>query len=251
VLRCGEYHYRGDELGPSNRARAPDTNAKRLSLSTLVTISGSYGAGGSRVGPALAERLGVPFLDRAIPAAVAEELAVPFDDAEAHDEQLNASWLERMLRGFILQDIATPSATLSADATDDFRKATEEVLLRQAATGRGVILGRGAAVLLRDDERVLRVRLDGPPERRVLQAMELEGIDEATARQRQRRQDHAHQIYTKHFYGRDISDPLLYHVTLDSTAIALDVCVELLEAAARSMPVAGVPEAAAGRDAEG
>ena len=31
---------------------------------TLVTISASYGAGGSRVAPALAERLGVPFLGR-------------------------------------------------------------------------------------------------------------------------------------------------------------------------------------------
>ena len=31
---------------------------------TLVTISASYGAGGSRIAPALAERLGVPFLGR-------------------------------------------------------------------------------------------------------------------------------------------------------------------------------------------
>ena len=208
-------------------------------MSTLVTISGSYGAGGSRIGPALAERLGVPFLDRAIPAAVAEQLAVPFDDAEAHDEQLSANWLERMLRGFIGQDIATPSGTPAALATaTDFRQATEEVLARQAATGRGVILGRGAAILLRHDERVLRVRLDGPPKRRIRQAMELEGIDEPTARERQRRQDRAHHTYTHHFYGVDIGDPSLYHVTLDSTAIALDACVEMLEAAARSITVA-------------
>jgi cytidylate kinase len=207
-------------------------------LSTLVTISGSYGAGGSRIGPALAERLDVPFLDRAIPAAVAEQLAVPFDDAEAHDEQLSASWLERMLRGFIGQDIAAPSGTPAAAATAaDFRQATEEVLLRQAASGRGVILGRAAAILLRDDPRVLRVRLDGPPERRVRQAMELEGIDEGAARQRQRRQDRAHATYTRHFYGVDIGDPSLYHVTLDSTVIALDVCVEMLESAVQSIAV--------------
>ncbi len=205
-------------------------------MTSLVTISGSYGAGGSRIGPALAERLDVPFLDRAIPAAVAEELAVPFDDAEAHDEQLSASWLERMLRGFIGQDIAAPAGTPAAPATAaDFRDATEEVLLRQAQSGRAVILGRAAAVVLRDDPRVLRVRLDGPPERRVRQAMALEGIDEATARERQRRQDRAHATYTRHFYGVDIGDPSLYHVMLDSTLIAIDVCVEVLERAARSV----------------
>ena len=31
---------------------------------TLVTISASYGCGGSRIAPALAERLGVPLLGR-------------------------------------------------------------------------------------------------------------------------------------------------------------------------------------------
>ena len=68
---------------------------------TLVAISASYGAGGSRVGPALAERLGVPFVDRAIPMAVAERLDVSPDDATAYDEQAPGGWLERMLRGFI------------------------------------------------------------------------------------------------------------------------------------------------------
>ena len=83
---------------------------------TLVTISGAYGAGGSRVGPELAQRLDVPFLDRAIPAAVAERLAVPFDDAEAHDDQLSDSWLERMLRGFIGQYL-TPQAWTPGQAS--------------------------------------------------------------------------------------------------------------------------------------
>ena len=34
---------------------------------SLVALSASYGAGGSVIGPALAERLDVPFIDRAIP----------------------------------------------------------------------------------------------------------------------------------------------------------------------------------------
>ncbi len=56
------------------------------SISRLVVLSASYGAGGSRERAAkLAERLGVPFVDRAIPVAVAAELDVPVDEAEAHD----------------------------------------------------------------------------------------------------------------------------------------------------------------------
>jgi cytidylate kinase len=200
---------------------------------TLVAISASYGAAGGRIGPALAERLGVPFLDRAIPAAVAARLAVAFDDAEAHDERLNASWLERMLRGFVGQDVTIPAWTPSTDETGEvFRRATEKVLYEQAQTGRGVILGRAASILLRNDDRVLRVRLDGAPENRVRQAMTLEGIDHDTAVDHRRRQDRAHATYARHFYGADIRDPSLYHLMLDSTAISIETCVELIATAA-------------------
>ena len=37
----------------------------------VVTISGSFGAGGSVIGPAVADRLGIPFVDRVIPIEVA------------------------------------------------------------------------------------------------------------------------------------------------------------------------------------
>ncbi len=66
-----------------------------------MAISASYGAGGSRIAPALAERLGVPFVDRAIPMAVAQELDISYDDAATLDQQLGRNWLERVLSGFI------------------------------------------------------------------------------------------------------------------------------------------------------
>jgi cytidylate kinase len=204
---------------------------------TLVAISGAYGAGGSHVGPALARRLGVPFLDRAIPAAVADALKVPFDDAAAHDERTRTSWLERVLSAFALgTNDAAPAALPAPTASpEDFRRATEEVLRAQIATGEGVILGRGAAILLQDDPKALRVRLEGPPEHRLRQAMRLEQIDKDTARRRLRQQDRTHLAYAKHFYGVDLCDPKLYHLVLDSTAIDLDACVDLLERASDSL----------------
>jgi cytidylate kinase len=203
---------------------------------TLVAISGAYGAGGSHVGPALARELGVPFLDRAIPAAVADALGVPLADAAAHDERTQTSWLERLLGGFVGHDTGAPVALPAQRNTpEDFRAATEAVLRAQIATGEGVILGRGSTVILREVPTALRVRLTGPPERRVRQAMALEHVDEETARRRLRRQDRTHLAYVKHFYGVDLCDPALYHVVLDSTAIDLDCCVQMLVRAVRSL----------------
>src|SRR5579884_1688696 len=144
---------------------------------SLVAISAAYGAGGSVIAPAVAQRLDVPFVDRAIPLAVAERLEVTPDDAAAHDNKVGGSWIERLLRGFIGGDAGMPTALPAEIVTaDDFRRATEEVLLQQAATGDGVILGRAAVVVLRSDRRALRVRLDGPPARRVQQAIASAGL---------------------------------------------------------------------------
>lgn len=202
---------------------------------TLVALSASYGAGGAIVGPALAERLAVPFLDRAIPFAVSERLKVDVETAERHDQRLGRGGIERVLRGFIGQDVGAPipiAPELAVD--DDFRRATEEVLLAHAATGAGVILGRGAVILLRDRPHVLRVRLDGPPERRAAQAARLGGIPLEEAERSCRHVDRAHAEYARRFYGADMTDYSLYDVMLDSTAIELEACVELVATAARA-----------------
>lgn len=213
---------------------------------TLVAISAAYGAGGSRVGRDLAERLGVPFLDRAIPAAVAAALDVPLEEAAEHDGRVSRGWPERMLSGFLGQDTGAPT-WLSSDtvASEDFHRATERVLCEQARTGGGVILGRAASIVLRGRPDVLRVRLDGPRELRIRQATSVEGIDEATAKRQLRQTDKAHAAYVGHFYGLDIEDPTLYDIVLDSTAIALGACVELLAHTARQPLRAGAALSAA------
>jgi Cytidylate kinase-like family len=195
---------------------------------TLVALSAAYGAGGSLIGPRLAERLGVPFLDRAIPMGVAERLRVPVGDADAHDDR-GIGWLERLLGGYAPGDSGTPTP-LPPDGvnSEDFRRATEEVLLGQAATGEGVILGRAAVMVLREDPRVLRVRLDGPPERRLRQALELEGLDRETVERALRQTDSTHAEYVRRFYGARLDDASLFHVVLDSTAIPFDVCVDVI-----------------------
>jgi cytidylate kinase len=203
---------------------------------TLIALSAAYGAGGSVVGPALAQRFGVPFVDRAIPMAVAGRLEVPLDDAAAHDEQASTGWLERVLRGFAGGDAGAPTP-LPAEtySTEDFRRATEEVLLQQAATGEGVILGRAAVIVLRNEPRALKVRLDGPPERRLRQARQIDrSLDQETAERTLRRLDRMQAAYAHEFYGVSIRDPALYHLMIDSTAIGLDACVELIALAAQA-----------------
>jgi cytidylate kinase len=194
----------------------------------VVTISASYGAGGSQIGPRLAERLGVAFLDRAIPTAVAERLAIPLADALAHDEAVR-SVLERLLVHFAPAAQAFSGASPPPELLDErsYLRVTEQVIRERAADGM-VVLGRAAALVLRDEPGALHVRLDGPRERRVRQAMELEGVDRETAERHMQETDRARETYVRQFYDAEAGDPHLYHLVLDSTALTLDACVELI-----------------------
>lgn len=199
---------------------------------TLIAVSAAYGAAGSQVGPALAERLGVPFIDRGIALAVAERLDISVDDALAHEEPSSRGLLERLLSGFLGADPGAPAPLPSDHVTpEDFHHASQEALLAQAATGHGVILGRGAVAGLRNDPRVLRVRLTGPVERRIEHAMRVRDLDRDTAARTVRALDRTHADYLRQFYDVDILDPGLYHLMIDATAFDAEVCVDLIATA--------------------
>ena len=198
----------------------------------LVTISASYGAGGSQIGPAVAERLGVEFLDRAIPTSVADRLRVPLDDALAHDESLGDA-IGRLVSTFaLLPELAGAMVQAGYLAGEDYRRETERLIKEHAKAG-AVILGRAGAVILRDHPDALHVRLDGPPERRIAQAVEIEGLSPNDAERLRKDGDRAREAYVRHFYGCDAKDPSLYHLVIDSTALSKETVVEVIAAAVR------------------
>jgi cytidylate kinase len=202
----------------------------------LVTISAPYGAGGSIVGPRLAERLGVEFLDRAIPATVARRLQIPLDDALGHEQAPRGTvseWMAHVAPAVqMFGGAPIPDMTPTIDS-EEFRVATEQVLLEAAAHG-SVILGRAGACVLREWPSALHVRLDGPPARRVRQAIELLGIERDAADRERQTLDLARESYVKHWYRVDPAAAANYHLVIDSTSLALDACVDLIALAARA-----------------
>jgi hypothetical protein len=201
----------------------------------VVTVSAPYGAAGSEIVPRLAEALSLPFLDRAIPTAVAERLSMPLAQAVAEDEQPPAA-LERLLRPFAaLGPAIAGTPALPSMGEQSVAEATEHVIREQAESQGGVILGRAGALVLRDRPGTLHVRLAGPVERRIEQAMRVEGVDRETAQRRLEQVDRTRDAYVRYFYGMSGTEPSLYHLIIDSTAIAADACVAMIARAARSV----------------
>jgi cytidylate kinase len=198
-------------------------------VTIVVTISASYGAGGSWIGPEVAHRLGCRFIDRAIPVQVAERLAVPVEHAVVHDEAAAPRFMRLLARLPNTSGVLVPEPI-----TDVFCRETECLLIEAAEAGDVVVLGRAGAIVLRDFPGAVHVRLDGPAEERVAQAMRLEGVDEEEARRRLRDSDRARIDYVKHFYRADPREPRHYHLVLKSTALPLKACVEIIVTAAQA-----------------
>jgi cytidylate kinase len=199
----------------------------------VVTLAALYGAGGTKVGPRVAERLEVPFLDRGILTAVAKRLGVPEETAAEYEEPAQ-SGVGRFLNslGRVGISDATPMDNLEQEERR-YRAETEEFIASCTATG-GVILGRGGQVVLRDRPEVLHVFLGGPREARIRQGMQLEDVDRRTAERRQEANDRARVEYVSRNYGATGLDPDLYHLRIDSTALDLDTVVDLIVAASES-----------------
>jgi cytidylate kinase len=200
----------------------------------VVTIAALYGASGTIIGPRVAERLGVSFLDREIPQGVAERAGLP-EQAVASIDEAPRSFGNRLV------DALGRASNLAGDAGGaSERLETQESMLRsyfedafaEVAVSGGVAVGRGGMVVLRRVPWALHVHLGGPREARVAVRMAQDGIDRPTAERRQKEEDGARYSYVRRAYGVAPDDPSLYHLMLDTTAVDADVCVDLIVLAA-------------------
>jgi hypothetical protein len=210
-------------------------------------VSASYGAGGSVVAPALAKRLGVPFLQRATTSTGGSSGPEPcFERLEPGEAKLTPA--HRLLAALTQAAPAGPTQSPPPSHHQDasLRQHCEEGIRRLADAGAGVILGRGAAVVL-GKERGFHVRLYGPPGPRAAQGAAIEAISQEEARRHMDAADRARDAYVRRLYRADPADARHYHLMMDSTAIPLDSVVEIILQAVSAFPAPAPRDAATSR----
>jgi cytidylate kinase len=219
-----------DDKGPAAGSSTVDTSA----VKRVVTISATYGAGASVVAPKLAERLGLTFFDRLIHNADGQTAATIVErltDAE-RDQAPPAGILSSLANLTSVLGLPVPGA--EAEPRGQLRRQVETSVQKVAAGTGGVILGRAAAVVLAGAPMCFHVRLTGPVERRLARAMTIEGATEEEVRTRQTDTDKAWSRFVSRLFDKDPADPGLYHLVIDSTALSLEACVELIASGAQA-----------------
>ncbi len=199
----------------------------------LITVSASYGSGGSIIAPLIAERLGLPFLNRPVAAGTTTAIEVAANNEAAQpDEDVSQSIWTRILEALaaVPDEYGTHLNLPPGGSGAELRNEAERRLSGfVAANAGGVVLGYAGALVL---DGAFRVRLDGPSERRVTAGMRIEQLDEATARARLTKTDEVRAGYWKRLYQRDIRDPAAYELMIDTTVLPAETVADIVVIAA-------------------
>ena len=194
----------------------------------VVTIAGLYATGGHIIGPRVAERLGVRFLDRAIPDAIARQMGASEAAVESTEEH-RQSGVGRLLEALALVPLPTTGEPAGPQQIDDrtMQWQIEEFMARASASG-GVVIGRGGAVVLASVPGTLHVFLQGSRDARVKRVMDDQRVNRETAEHRVDAHDRARREYVRQRYGVEGDDPTLYHLVIDGCAFDVDSIVDFI-----------------------
>jgi cytidylate kinase len=202
----------------------------------VITLAREFGAGGETVGHLLADTLGIEYLDGKIVDEAARRLGIGTDVVESYDERAGGL-LDRLLRQLATVDFSTPQDVAAwtppyGDLAWDPRKSvlavTQEIIRNQAATGNGVIVGRGAAYVLLDRPEVRRVFLRAPFDFRVQAIMETRKLDEPGARKYLKERDANSAAYIKQIYGHDWQHASHYDLVIDTSRLGHQLAADLI-----------------------
>jgi cytidylate kinase len=182
----------------------------------VLTLARELGAGDTGFAPTLAEKLALKVYDRELLEQEAARLGVNLEALDRIDEQ-PASLLQRFRPGSLHQRYFEVLGQLTQE---------------RAAAGNVLLVGRGSSLFLRDDPQAFHVRLVARMEIRVRRVMEHRWVGGEQARQLIARSDAQRQRFYNTYFGADWSDPLGYHMTVNTGRLgpaAVDLVAFLAE----------------------
>ena len=110
-------------------------------------------------------------------------------------------------------------------------KQSIETIWDLAVNGYVILVGRAATVITEKLPNVFHVRLVGSLKNRIARVEKVYQMDRTAAREFIASQDTAKQRYMREYFNRDINDPLLYHMIINTDEISYERAARLIGAA--------------------
>lgn len=205
--------------GEFNRAGGTLEDAGLLEPLPVVTISRQYGSGGREIGQKLAEQLGVPFYDNELIERAAASSAIDrkfFEDSENG----GVHSLTRHLSESVRRDLIVEDKVFLCQS---------QVIRRLANEGPCVIVGRCADYVLKDRKNVISAFIYADMGFRAYRVTHVYREAEEKSQEHIQKIDKKREQYYDFYSGQKFGDAANYDVCLDSGALGVDLCVEILK----------------------
>ena len=202
-----------------------------------VCISRAEGAGGTKVGHLVAERLGFQYVDEEIIGRAAAKGGI--SPADVADQERRKSALSRLLReigkggGAESYGLLGPAGpTAEGDTSDEIRSLIREAIEEVAGRGNAVIVSHAASLALSGSPDVLRVLVTASPETRAQRLSETRGLETKEARKAIKASDAARADYLRRFYSIDEELPTHYDLVVNTDALTIEQAADIVALAA-------------------
>jgi CMP/dCMP kinase len=194
----------------------------------LITVSRQFGAGGSELARKLGERLNWHVLDDEVACRCAERLHLETSTVERLREH-SPTLLARLSSALLVAPPEAPGIdTTHLLRIDAIAEAAFESIMEAAKSLPLVVVGFGTQCIFADRPDALHLRLVAPMPVRVERLRERFGWDAANAAARARRMDEDRRRYVQRYFHRDVNDPLLYDVQINTGRTTLDEATSII-----------------------
>ncbi len=99
---------------------------------------------------------------------------------------------------------------------------TTETVLQLARMGKVIIVGRGGNIITSKLKNAFHVRLIAPLESRIKYIIDVRKMNRQDAEAYIKKEDVARRKYLKSYFSRDIENPELYHVVLNTSLLSYE-----------------------------
>ena len=195
-------------------------------MKNIITISRQFGAGGSTIGQAVADKLGFYYCDKdMILNAAIESGTLSPEEVRYYDERVPRQFgFGQSLFDFYNKPL-----------DERLFNAQKEAIKKVADKGNCVIVGRNANIVLKEFDKTLHVFISGAERTRLKRMCEkMPGTPEEKVLEHLRSVDKTRNKYCKYYTNTEFGNAQFYDLCLKSSSLGFDKCIDLICDAAKN-----------------
>lgn len=193
-------------------------------MKKIITVSRQFGSGGRSIAKSVAEKLGYAYYDSELVEEVAKKTGLhPSYIADAGEYAPGKSILS-----YAFSSGNTHLSGNNLNANDYLWSAQCNIIMELAEKGNCVIVGRCADYILRERKDCLNVFIYADPDYRADRIVRLYGERDKAPLKRLEEKDSKRKVNYKYYTGRNWGSVENYHISLDSSALTAEKCVDII-----------------------